>query len=218
MISNSQQKQITNDDQTTNLNNQPQDAKQKDQNPSDSILNSDITEESLQPPITRSQPITTQAINDNIQDSTGGNQNYSPSNNLGNDNSSTFPNNQTGGRYNPPKEINQPYSGLQKERELIQKHDEKMIEEIGKELELAKEVKEAGVEKISEEIEIPEIVKKVGVMASGPTAPIQTQDNQQEFLSEDQIKKALPQKITEAVLWFAVWCLRQIKVKKKKEI
>lgn len=105
-----------------------------------------------------------------------------------------------------------PGPSLQKEKELLAKHDEKLIEEIGKELELEKEVKDSGVEIIGEELEIPEPVKKMGVEPAGPPILTQSPPVKKLPLSDDQIKKALHHKVADALLWLAVWCLRQLKI------
>lgn len=105
---------------------------------------------------------------------------------------------------------------LVKEKEFLHKQDEKMIEEIGKELELEKEVKEAGVEKIGEEITLPEPVRNMGVAPSGPSQPV-LPTGITIPLNQPQIKNALHKKVTEAILWLAVWCLRQLKIKKNKD-
>jgi len=105
-------------------------------------------------------------------------------------------------------------AGLQKEKELLAKHDEKLIEELGREIELEKEVQEAGVEKIGEEIILPEPVKKEDVKIVGPGTPLEPMAPSLP-LNQKQIKIALHQKITEAIRWLAVWCLRQLKLSDK---
>lgn len=145
-----------------------------------------------------------------------------------------LPNNDLSGYNQPPSPLggnpNQNYQGLkrsspqphmeegsgslQKERELLQTHDNKLIEEIGRELELEKEVKEAGVEQIGEEIVLPEPVKQQGVEIAGPSIPI-TPPAPQLPLDEQKIQKALHTKVTEAIRWLAEWCLRQLKIQKR---
>jgi len=119
----------------------------------------------------------------------------------------------------PPAPVNKPSDmggSFQKEKELLASQDEKLIEEIGKEIELEKEMQEAGVEKMGEEIEIPEPLKKVGI-EKVEVGPAITDDQTKTVpLTQTQIKKALHQKVTEAIVWLAVWCLRQLKIKKKK--
>lgn len=105
---------------------------------------------------------------------------------------------------------------LQKEKELLARQDEKLIEEIGKEIELEKEIKEAGVEKMGEEIEIPEPLKKAGIEKVEVSPSITDDQIKTVLLTQTQIKKALHQKVSEAIVWLAVWCLRQLKIKKKK--
>jgi len=110
--------------------------------------------------------------------------------------------------------------GILKEKEFISNNqEEKYYEETGKEIELDQEVKEAGVEKIGEEIVLPDPVKKMGVDISGPSTPIPS-PSQSLPMDNVQIKKALHKRVTDAILWLAVWCLRQIKkeeIKNKKD-
>lgn len=113
--------------------------------------------------------------------------------------------------------VNDDFSaGLQKERELLQKQEQKYIEEIGKEIELEKELKEAGVEKIGEEIELPEMIKKEGIEKVEPEIKLPNAPSQTVPLTRVKIKKALHEKVSEAVLWLAYWCMRQLKIQNKK--
>lgn len=120
----------------------------------------------------------------------------------------------------PPKQpddvISQSGGSFQKEKELIKQQDERYIEEIGKELELEKEVEKAGVEKIGEEITLPEPVKQQGVKVSGENVPVISRAQTNIPLNQVQIKKALHKKITDSILWLAIWCLRQLKIQKSK--
>lgn len=91
------------------------------------------------------------------------------------------------------------------------------LEEVEKVPELAPEVKEVGVAPVREEIELPPQVPP-GVIVSGPAVPVTTQPTGlvKLPLTGEEIEKALHQKIGEAILWLASWCLRQLKIARQK--
>lgn len=105
-----------------------------------------------------------------------------------------------------------------KEKERMAQERTEGIEEIRREIELSKEEKEAGVEEIKETIDLPEKVKKetgmeevgegVGASQGGLTVSLP--------LNDDQIKKAKRKKVVDSILWLAYWCLRQVKILKKR--
>lgn len=101
-----------------------------------------------------------------------------------------------------------------KEKEKEQEAKESFLEEREKLPELAPELKEIGVESLPEEGELPEEMQDLGVPPTGMATPVFTQPigKGKLPLTEDQIQKALHQKIIDSVLWLAYWCLRQIKI------
>lgn len=85
----------------------------------------------------------------------------------------------------------------------------------GVEVELPKEVMEAGVEQIGGTIELPPDIKKLGVTVSdtnaAPPAAVSPLPKVILPISDDQIVSGLHQKITNSILWMAVWCVKQLK-------
>lgn len=101
-----------------------------------------------------------------------------------------------------------------KEKETIDFGDTS-VEEIGVLPEVPGELKEAGVEQISETVTLPQPVSDLtGMVHAGPTTPISTQQplTIKVPLTDDQIQKALHQKIYDSILWLAYWCVRQVKI------
>lgn len=101
-----------------------------------------------------------------------------------------------------------------KEKEIV-KTAEGMIEEVGVLPEIAPELKEAGVEQVSETVQLPQPVSdSIGMVHAGSSTPVTTTQpvTVKVPLTDDQIKKALHQKIYDSILWLAYWCLRQIKI------
>jgi hypothetical protein len=101
-----------------------------------------------------------------------------------------------------------------KEKELISKLEES-LEEVGIPPEVGQELKEVGVEQISETVELPQpISEATGMTYAGPTTPVSGQPTTKIKLplTDDQIKKALHQRITDSILWLALWCLRRIQI------
>lgn len=102
--------------------------------------------------------------------------------------------------------------GLAKEKEIPE--DGVFLERVEETPELAPEVKKAGVEHVRGEIKLTPEERKVGIEEAAEAVPVSTQPTGATNLplTDDQIKKALHQKITDSILWLATWCLRQIKL------
>lgn len=98
-----------------------------------------------------------------------------------------------------------------KERESV---SETHLEEVEKAPEFEPEVEKAGVEHIQEEIRLSSQDKETGMMESAEATPVATQSNGGANLplTDDQIVKALHQKITDSIYCLALWCLRQIQL------
>jgi len=105
-----------------------------------------------------------------------------------------------------------------KEKERVAVEEARGMEEIRKEIKLSKEEKEAGLEVIRETIEIPEKIKKeVGVEEVGEAVGVSKGPTKVSLpLDDTQIKKAKKKKVIDSILWLAYWCLRQIKLLKRK--
>lgn len=100
-------------------------------------------------------------------------------------------------------------TGGHPEREPIK---ETPLEEVEKAPELSLEVQKAGVTPIQEQVKLPTQDQQVGMMEAGEAVPVSLQPTQTITLTDDQIKKALHQKVTESILWLATWCVRQLRV------
>lgn len=101
-----------------------------------------------------------------------------------------------------------------KEKEVV-KTAEGTIEEVGILPEIEPELKEAGIEQISETVELPQPVSvSTGMTHAGPTTPVSSQQPLvvKIPLTDDQIQKALHQKVYDSILWLAYWCVRQVKI------
>lgn len=101
-------------------------------------------------------------------------------------------------------------SGHPEKENLSETH----FEEVERAPELTAEVKKAGVEHVEGEIQLTPQDKKVGMEAAAEAVPLTTSSVGTVSLSltDDQIQKALHQKITESILWLATWCLRQLQL------
>jgi len=101
-----------------------------------------------------------------------------------------------------------------KEKEIV-KTPEGTIEEVGVLPEIEPELREAGIEQVSETVELPQPVSvSTGMTHAGSTTPVSSQQTLTVKipLTDDQIKKALHQKIYDSILWLAYWCIRQVKI------
>lgn len=112
---------------------------------------------------------------------------------------------------NPP--TTQPVSSPQKE--VGPAGAEAYLEPVSEKPEVSKELKEAGLEPVTSEIEVPYEAKKAGlemakeaVPVSVPTAPSSTVPfTMAQSLNILKIHK----KISDAIVWLAMWCIRQLK-------
>lgn len=102
---------------------------------------------------------------------------------------------------------------VDKEHEVVQVVPGEMAQEISQEVEIPKEVERMGVTKIREEIELPPDVKKLGVAPSSSTVPVATTILPQIVLpiSDQNVLVGLHAKVTIALRWLAVWCIRKLK-------
>ena len=105
------------------------------------------------------------------------------------------------------------FGGRDKEKELDWK-SEAYLEETEKAPELAPELEQVGVNHIKDEIELSPQDKGVGIEAAAQSTPLTAQPAGVANLSltDDQIEKALHQKLADSILWLATWCLRQIQL------
>ena len=101
-------------------------------------------------------------------------------------------------------------SGHPEKESLSETH----LEEVERALELTAEVKRAGVEHIREEIKLTPQARSVGIEEAAEIIPVSAPQTGVVNLplTDDQIQKALHQKITESILWLANWCLRQLQL------
>jgi hypothetical protein len=93
------------------------------------------------------------------------------------------------------------------------------VEEVGVMPELGSELKEVGVEQVSETVDLPQPVSEsTGMTHIGPTTPVVTSTPLpvKVPLTDDQIQKALHQKVADSILWLAYWCMRQVKMAQAK--
>ena len=85
--------------------------------------------------------------------------------------------------------------------------------------EVGPELKEHGVEAVSETMELPPEVKRAGVETDRLSMYEPPKENlvAQVPLTTQQMQQGLHAKVTNSILWLVYWCIRQIKMGKKKK-
>jgi len=94
---------------------------------------------------------------------------------------------------------------------------ENYLEKVEKEPKLPSEVK-PWLRPLGEEIKLSPQDKKVGMEEIGEIVPVSTQPTQAISLpfTDDQVDKAMHQKITESLLWLVAWWLRKLQMMHRK--
>lgn len=101
-----------------------------------------------------------------------------------------------------------------KERETGGVISSQIIEPAVSEIELPKELERIGVTVTSDIIEIPEAIQNLGVNATGPSTPIAGVTALPSVvlpISDQQVVSGLHAKVSSALLWLAVWCMKKLK-------
>ena len=92
------------------------------------------------------------------------------------------------------------------------------VERTDEKPEIPAQLKELGVESVSDEVEIPYEAKKAGLAPSKQAVPAQTMPDGTVFIpltsSESFSILKMHKDITEAIVWLATWCIRQLKMRK----
>ncbi|MBM3283955.1 hypothetical protein FJY90_06995 [Candidatus Gottesmanbacteria bacterium] len=82
------------------------------------------------------------------------------------------------------------------------------------EIEIPEEVEKAGVKSIGETIELPPDVKKLGVAPAGISTTLPSTTTLPQIvlpLSDQNVFIGLHAKVTSALRWLAIWCIRKLK-------
>jgi hypothetical protein len=93
------------------------------------------------------------------------------------------------------------------------------LSEIPQVPEISSEMKEFGVEQMKETVELPQELEQAGVMHADSLAqyePPKENLTPNIPLSTQQMQKGLHARVADSLLWLVYWCVRQVKMSKKK--